>query len=224
MVAHTQYASYYSSSLGPVSVGRVLICKQCRKYIACMDDLLSKVSTIYFVELTRAMPNFGFASIRRTAAPKVLKPASLTMCEFILLYISSVCDLIVVIIISCNVALGERQVWLMRTGAHTVRELHCIGCEAYVGFRIVHAHEPSERWKDGAYILEREFLFLHSVYEGDETVDMQRQWLSPPLRLKVIDDLRRNHKQKKHVRISSDKHFNAPIRPLPKVPLPVEAC
>ncbi|KAH8115271.1 hypothetical protein DFH11DRAFT_1488552, partial [Phellopilus nigrolimitatus] len=57
-----------------------------------------------------------------------------------------------------NVSLGRRQVWLMHTGAHTVRELACLGCKAYVGFQIVHAHEHAERWKDGAYILERQFL------------------------------------------------------------------
>ncbi|PAV24247.1 yippee [Pyrrhoderma noxium] len=64
-----------------------------------------------------------------------------------------------------NVSMGPRQVWLMRTGAHTVRELKCLGCRAYVGFQIDHAHEPTEKWKDGAYILERQFLFIHSVYE-----------------------------------------------------------
>lgn len=125
---------------------------------------------------------------------------------------------------SSNVALGERQVWLMRSGAHTVRELHCLGCEAYVGFKIVHAHEPTERWKDGAYILERQFLFLHSVYEGDNPSDMQQQWLSPPLRLKVVDDLRQLHKLKKQARMPESNHLlKAPIRPLPRAPLPVEA-
>lgn len=38
--------SYYSHSLGPVSVARVLICKGCHKYISSMNDLLSRVSLL----------------------------------------------------------------------------------------------------------------------------------------------------------------------------------
>lgn len=86
----------------------------------------------------------------------------------------------------------------MRTGAHTVREMTCIGCNTYVGWKIVQAHETSERWKNGAYILERELLVMHVVVEGDE-YDEQRRWntttfTKPPLKLKVIDDLQRRNK------------------------------
>ena len=45
----SKYASYYTSSLGPISVARVLICKQCHKYIASMDNLLSRVNLNYNV-------------------------------------------------------------------------------------------------------------------------------------------------------------------------------
>ncbi|OCB90277.1 hypothetical protein A7U60_g2508 [Sanghuangporus baumii] len=191
-----KYASYYSSSLGPLSVARVLICKQCHKYIASMDDLLSRAYC-------------GAQSPKAGLFDDV-----------------------------SNVCLGPRQVWLMRTGAHTVRELKCLGCSAYVGFQIVHAHEPSERWKNGAYILERHFLFIHSIYEcsssdceSDDSSSEERsyQWPGTPLRLKVVEDLRK-HRRTKRMTVMSPSTKPAPLvtdssnKPLPHVPVPVGAC
>ncbi|KAI5123791.1 hypothetical protein M0805_009086 [Coniferiporia weirii] len=182
-----QYASYYSSCLGPISIARVLICKECRKYIACMDDLLSRAYC-------------GAQSPKAGLFDDV-----------------------------ANVALGRRQVWLMRTGAHTVREITCLGCNAYVGFQIVRAHEPSERWKNGAYILERQFLFIHSVYEcasdsGTDSEDSSScRTPEPPLRLKVVEDLRQKRRSKP-VSVVHDVRMSVPVRPLPAIPIPVEAC
>lgn len=106
---------------------------------------------------------------------------------------------------SSNVSLGERQVWLMRTGAHTVRETHCLGCGAYVGWKFVTAHEEQERWKEGAYVVERGAVLVHSVFEGDELDSDRRSdrdsmgsyagseqgspGPAPQLKLKPIQDL-----------------------------------
>lgn len=131
---------------------------------------------------------------------------------------------------SSNTSLGTRQVWLMRSGAHTVREMACLGCGQYVGFQIVNAHEPSERWKNGAYILERKFLYIHSVYEctpEDPDSDANSyKWPGTPLRLKVVEDLRMEHKAKRMTVLPSiqARRPSAPIKPLPAIPLPVEAC
>ena len=86
----------------------------------------------------------------------------------------------------------------MRSGAHTIREVRCISCTSYIGWKIVQAHEHRERWKEGAFVLERDFLLVHSVFEEESQYqglgcgwDELRKWRSSPaLRLKVIDDLK----------------------------------
>ncbi|KDR75878.1 hypothetical protein GALMADRAFT_248617 [Galerina marginata CBS 339.88] len=58
-----------------------------------------------------------------------------------------------------NVALAKPGVQLMVTGAHTMQEITCSTCTAYVGWKIVRAHEGTESWKDGHFLLELENLF-----------------------------------------------------------------
>ncbi|RUS14316.1 Ypel5 protein, partial [Endogone sp. FLAS-F59071] len=43
----------------------------------------------------------------------------------------------------------------MRTGWHTVVDVHCCHCEAVVGWKYVKAFEDSEKYKEGKFILER---------------------------------------------------------------------
>jgi hypothetical protein len=50
----------------------------------------------------------------------------------------------------------------MATGAHTMQEITCATCSTYLGWKIVHAHEPSESWKDGHSLLELEKLYLQT--------------------------------------------------------------
>jgi hypothetical protein len=46
------------------------------------------------------------------------------------------------------------------TGAHTMQELTCSSCSTYVGWKIVRAHDKSESWKDGNFLLELEHLYF----------------------------------------------------------------
>ncbi|KAF9012347.1 hypothetical protein BDQ17DRAFT_1232794 [Cyathus striatus] len=57
-----------------------------------------------------------------------------------------------------NVSLSRPRVQLMATGAHTMQEISCATCTAYMGWKIVRAHEPSEKWKEGHCLLELENL------------------------------------------------------------------
>ncbi|KAJ3724521.1 hypothetical protein EV361DRAFT_624892 [Lentinula raphanica] len=57
-----------------------------------------------------------------------------------------------------NVALSKARVRLMATGAHTMQELTCTKCSAYLGWKIVKAFEDSERWKEGHFLMELENL------------------------------------------------------------------
>ncbi|KAF8893305.1 hypothetical protein BD779DRAFT_1669637 [Infundibulicybe gibba] len=57
-----------------------------------------------------------------------------------------------------NVKLSRPAVQLMVTGAHTMQEITCVACSAYLGWKIVRAHDLSERWKEGHCLLELESL------------------------------------------------------------------
>lgn len=89
----------------------------------------------------------------------------------------------------------------MHSGAYTVRETRCINCSSYIGWKIVQAHERSERWKEGAYVLERHFLLVTSVTEGE---DWDLQLLrKPSAKLKVIDDLKMRERPISRLRVPS---------------------
>ncbi|KAJ7770218.1 hypothetical protein DFH07DRAFT_269308 [Mycena maculata] len=53
-----------------------------------------------------------------------------------------------------NVKLAPATVQLMATGAHSLSEITCSNCTAYLGYKIVRAFEKSERWKESAFLLE----------------------------------------------------------------------
>ncbi|KZT64776.1 hypothetical protein DAEQUDRAFT_656357, partial [Daedalea quercina L-15889] len=57
-----------------------------------------------------------------------------------------------------NTSLSPPSILLMDTGAHTVQEAACALCGAYLGWKIVRAHEPSEKWKEGRFLLELALL------------------------------------------------------------------
>ncbi|THU87703.1 hypothetical protein K435DRAFT_711169 [Dendrothele bispora CBS 962.96] len=61
-----------------------------------------------------------------------------------------------------NAQLWSPKVRLMASGAHTVQELSCAKCSCYLGFKILRAHDRSERWKEGHYLLELEKLAARS--------------------------------------------------------------
>ncbi|CAG9990271.1 unnamed protein product [Clonostachys byssicola] len=46
----------------------------------------------------------------------------------------------------------------MTTGRHTVRNISCAKCDALVGWMYVNAPRPSEQYKVGNYMLEKELL------------------------------------------------------------------
>ncbi|RDB25077.1 hypothetical protein Hypma_007908 [Hypsizygus marmoreus] len=58
-----------------------------------------------------------------------------------------------------NVKLSRPGVQLMATGAHTMQEITCSSCSLYLGWKILRAHEHSEKWKEGNCLLELENLY-----------------------------------------------------------------
>jgi hypothetical protein len=53
----------------------------------------------------------------------------------------------------------------MCSGAYTICETSCCNCQAYLGWKIVRAHEWSEKWKEGEFLFEMEALGLE---DGDD--------------------------------------------------------
>ncbi|XP_062214891.1 protein yippee-like [Phragmites australis] len=54
-----------------------------------------------------------------------------------------------------NVTNGVKDDRMMITGMHTVSDIFCVGCGSIVGWKYEAAHEKSQRYKEGKYILER---------------------------------------------------------------------
>lgn len=73
----------------------------------------------------------------------------------------------------------------------------------------MHAHDETERWKNGSYVLERDFIVMQALDE--EKAVSVRLHGSPQFKLKVIEDLRKRTREVK-------KPVKRPIRPLPSPP------
>ncbi|KAK4253243.1 hypothetical protein QN277_010570 [Acacia crassicarpa] len=54
-----------------------------------------------------------------------------------------------------NVTIGEKEERMMITGLHTVVDIFCVTCGSIVGWKYEVAHEKSEEYKVGKFILER---------------------------------------------------------------------
>ncbi|PIA59366.1 hypothetical protein AQUCO_00400328v1 [Aquilegia coerulea] len=58
-------------------------------------------------------------------------------------------------LVSVNVTEGEKEERMMMTGLHTVADIFCVGCGSIVGWKYEAAHEKSQKYKEGKFILER---------------------------------------------------------------------
>ncbi|XVF08271.1 hypothetical protein REPUB_Repub06bG0212000 [Reevesia pubescens] len=54
-----------------------------------------------------------------------------------------------------NITAGEKEERMMLTGMHTVVDIFCVGCGSIVGWKYESAHEKSQKYKEGKFILER---------------------------------------------------------------------
>ncbi|KAJ8442364.1 hypothetical protein Cgig2_018620 [Carnegiea gigantea] len=65
-----------------------------------------------------------------------------------------------------NITVGEKEERLMMTGMHTVVDIFCVGCGASVGWKYEAAHEKSQKYKEGKFILERTTGYAISSVRG----------------------------------------------------------
>ncbi|KAI8826175.1 yippee-like protein [Fimicolochytrium jonesii] len=57
-----------------------------------------------------------------------------------------------------NVIEGDLRTATMTTGVHTVKDIFCTACQTLVGWKYEHAHEDSQKYKEGKFILERQLV------------------------------------------------------------------
>uniref|UniRef100_A0A0E0KHT9 Protein yippee-like n=1 Tax=Oryza punctata TaxID=4537 RepID=A0A0E0KHT9_ORYPU len=79
-----------------------------------------------------------------------------------------------------NVTSGVKEDRMMITGMHTVSDIFCVGCGSIVGWKYEAAHEKSQRYKEGKFILERykvsgpdgsHYWVTHDAHVGGSDVD-----------------------------------------------------
>ncbi|KAL5538372.1 hypothetical protein UlMin_045391 [Ulmus minor] len=77
-----------------------------------------------------------------------------------------------------NVTEGEQEERIMITGLHTVVDIFCVKCGSIVGWKYLVAHEKSQKYKEGKFILERFKLlgpdgsnYLEAQTSGSEADD-----------------------------------------------------
>ncbi|XP_019162560.1 PREDICTED: protein yippee-like At3g08990 isoform X2 [Ipomoea nil] len=73
-----------------------------------------------------------------------------------------------------NVTLGAKEERMMITGMHTVVDTYCVACGSLVGWKYETAHEKSQKYKEGKFILER-FMILGpdgSNYSVNQDVEL----------------------------------------------------
>mmetsp|Transcript_56851 Transcript_56851/g.64885 ORF Transcript_56851/g.64885 Transcript_56851/m.64885 type:complete len:113 (-) Transcript_56851:377-715(-) len=54
-----------------------------------------------------------------------------------------------------NFSLGPLEERTLNTGQHVVCDIFCKGCHRVIGWKYEVAHEPSQKYKEGKFIIER---------------------------------------------------------------------
>eukprot|EP01090_Pellita_catalonica_P013223 TRINITY_DN307_c0_g1_i2.p1 TRINITY_DN307_c0_g1~~TRINITY_DN307_c0_g1_i2.p1 ORF type:complete len:134 (+),score=5.95 TRINITY_DN307_c0_g1_i2:57-458(+) len=54
-----------------------------------------------------------------------------------------------------NVTSGPKEDRILITGLHTVADIHCKECQTVLGWKYDEAFEPSQKYKEGKFILEK---------------------------------------------------------------------
>lgn len=67
----------------------------------------------------------------------------------------------------------------MMTGLHTVKSVMCKQCRVVIGWTYVFAYEESEKYKEGKFIVERDYMAKKTdLFEQDQEEDeaMEDDW------------------------------------------------
>ncbi|KAL1844175.1 hypothetical protein VTJ49DRAFT_3831 [Mycothermus thermophilus] len=67
-----------------------------------------------------------------------------------------------------NIRICTPESRMLATGRHTVADIECVVCGAYVGWKYLAANNPSQRYKVGKFILEAGRVVKYQVWEDEE--------------------------------------------------------
>ncbi|KAK8603065.1 hypothetical protein V6N13_085262 [Hibiscus sabdariffa] len=129
--------------------GRSYRCKFCRTHLALPDDLVSRNVRTFQVENLRSIASSSLASIsfhcRRGKA---------------YLFNNAV-----------NITVGTLEERMMLSGMHTVADIFCCCCGQIVGWKYEAAHEKSQKYKEGKFVLERGRIIDETEYSSEVYID-----------------------------------------------------
>ncbi|KAF8024102.1 hypothetical protein BT93_F1335 [Corymbia citriodora subsp. variegata] len=70
-----------------------------------------------------------------------------------------------------NVTVGTLEDRMMMSGMHTVGDIFCCCCGQIVGWKYEAAHEKSQKYKEGKFVLEREVIVDESDFCSEFYID-----------------------------------------------------
>jgi len=62
-----------------------------------------------------------------------------------------------------NVTKGPKEDRILTTGLHTVSDIYCVVCEDNIGWYYDEAFEPTQKYKEGKFIIEKEKIVKETV-------------------------------------------------------------
>uniref|UniRef100_A0A7N0SXW8 Protein yippee-like n=1 Tax=Kalanchoe fedtschenkoi TaxID=63787 RepID=A0A7N0SXW8_KALFE len=68
-----------------------------------------------------------------------------------------------------NVTVGEKEERLMLSGMHTVADVFCCSCGQIVGWKYEVAHERSQKYKEGKFVLESHLVRRGRIVDSIES-------------------------------------------------------
>jgi RNase P subunit RPR2 len=75
-----------------------------------------------------------------------------------------------------NVDFGPEKDKIMMTGLHTIKSVICKKCRQVIGWTYVFAYEQREKYKEGKFIIEKEYMLKHKVPElPDDTIEDEEE-------------------------------------------------
>ncbi|KAF8320682.1 yippee-domain-containing protein [Clavulina sp. PMI_390] len=67
-----------------------------------------------------------------------------------------------------NCQVGKPEDRTLLTGVHTVADVFCLGCGSTLGWTYLRAFEPSQRYKEGKYIIETQRIIKENGWTLDD--------------------------------------------------------
>ncbi|KAK8527433.1 hypothetical protein V6N12_054645 [Hibiscus sabdariffa] len=70
-----------------------------------------------------------------------------------------------------NITVGTLEERMMLSGMHTVADIFCCCCGQIVGWKYEAAHEKSQKYKEGKFVLERGRIIDETEYSSEVYID-----------------------------------------------------